>query len=64
MRFLRRIESKKIEDYIRNLVEENSVSEADKYKTQNIRRSPEYYDIIGGFRNMSEQGLLGVATDK
>ncbi len=57
-------ESKKVESYLRNMVEETILSEWEKYAKLIAKKSPEWYEVIGGFRNMSDDGILQMAKEK
>lgn len=55
-------ETKRVESYLRNIVEETSLSEWEKYNKLISNKSPEWYFIVGGFQNMSSEGLENFAN--
>jgi phosphoribosylformylglycinamidine synthase len=57
-------ESAKVEAYLRNIVEEMSLTEWEKYSKLLSNKSPEWYEIVGGFRTISSTGLEKFAKDK
>lgn len=57
-------ETTKIQKYLVNIVEERAINKEERYKQPKAMRSPEWYDIVGGFRHLTSEGLTDMVKAK